>query len=141
MQSPRSKTRAVGTPTSVRLTQEEKDALDLICEEHGIAKRNTAIRALIRAGGGLIETDREVIAAWKTMGMTLAQQGNLLNQLARAANQGGLIWDKKDDQELQELRKSSLKLARMLADFARAAERRAQSKPILERTIKAFADG
>ena len=140
MKSPRSKQAAVGATTSVRFTKEEIEALDLICKTHGIAKKNTAIRVLVRAGGGLIETDKDVVSAWKSMGKTLAQHGNLLNQLARAANQGGLVWDKKDDQELQELRKASLKLAGMLADFADAASRRRQSAPIIDRAIEAFGD-
>ena len=141
MAKPEKKKAPVGKTTSVRFNPEELEALDLICKNFGIPKRNTALRVLVRAGGGLIETDPEVVKSWQLMGKTLVQQGNLLNQIARAANQGGLVWDKKDDEELQEIRRSCQKLARMLADFTIATRRRSRSDRVLDRALKAFSDG
>lgn len=121
---------------SVRLDGEEFAALTQIMAQHNLTKRNTAIRALIRAGGGLLEVDKDVIAAWRTSGRALAQAGNNINQLARVANRGDLLWDAAERSDMRELRKLCLDTARRLRDFAKSASSRSASKATIANAIE-----
>ena len=121
---------------SVRLTNEELSALELITRSHGFSSRNATLRTLIKAGGGLVEADATLIDEWKTTSRNLAQTGNLVNQLARAANRGGIIWDKDSREDFKTLRKQLLEVGILIGNFAKAAKMRTASKPLIDFAMK-----
>ena len=130
------KSRSIG----VRLNTEEFAALEAFKADFDIPTNNLAIRVLIRAAGGLVEPEPEIVAAWRSSGLALALAGSNINQIAKAANSGGVIWDKADDAALLEVRDECRKLAGLLAKFISASKRQRASKPVIARAIATFGE-
>ena len=99
----------------VGLTDAEIEALDLLAKARGVTK-NAALRGALRQAAGMVEVDREVVAALRDVRNEIAAIGRNLNQLAELGNSGRLKWNAGDGRVIAQ--------SLAAADAARAAATR-----------------
>lgn len=125
---------------SVRVTFEENAALLGMMEEHGVRHRNAMIRALIRAGSGLLVADKEQVSAWQSMAGALVQAGNNINQMARLAHRGDLGWGAEERAEMRDLRRQCGALVPVMKGFCDAVQSRTRTRQAIARALKLVAN-
>jgi len=111
---------------SARVTPEENAAFEALARELGLT-RNKALRRLLRRAAGFLEPDEAAIGAWRDMARQLRGVAVNVNQLARNANAGKILWTERDRELMRETGRQSATLARALATFADGAARRAEA--------------
>lgn len=82
------------TTTTIRLTADERAALDAAADAAGLGPSSYARREVMRAVGRTANVHRRPDGLAQAIGGTLGnlgRVGNLLNQLARYAHQGGHV--------------------------------------------------
>lgn len=82
------------TTTTLRLTADERAALDVAAEAAGLGPSSYARRAVVRAVGREARVRRRPDELAQSLGQALGdlgRVGNLLNQLTRHAHSGGRV--------------------------------------------------
>ena len=77
-----------GKSVSARLSPAEGEALEALKERHGFGSNSDALRALVRAASGMLETDPATATGIEAIRAELDEIGVAVNQIALAAGQG-----------------------------------------------------
>ena len=102
-----------------RVTEDEASAVDALVVKHGFKNRSALNRALLRVAAEMLEVDPQIVRAWKDLAKSNVQIGNNLNQMARRANRGELIWSEEDYKMVALAQDNAREVNQFLADYLR----------------------
>lgn len=120
---------------SVRLPTSDIDALSRAARESGVS-RNRFIGILARRGSGVLDPDPKMLDAWRETLRQLVGVATNLNQLARSANRGGVIWKEEDREDVIATAKIVSKLRNDLGAIANAARLNREATVVIARLLK-----
>lgn len=116
---------------TLRLTEEEFQALNGFVAETGAKNRSAALRSLVRAATGFLELRRSEYLDLEGIGGELSAQGRNLNQIARALNRsaimGGAQLKAADRRFLSELRGSFAALEKLVSSALREVRQKGRN--------------
>ena len=116
-------TTTYGSVIQGRVSAEERAAFKALAI--GIeSTESKLLRSLIRAATGFVEIDGEVLGALEGVKRELSAQGKNLNQIARAANRGRVVWSDKDRELVHEMLSNYRDLAGFVEGAINAANRK-----------------
>lgn len=116
-------TTTYGAVVHVRISADEKVAFNALAT--GVeSSESKLLRSLIRSASGFVEMDSETIEALEKVKRELSAQGRNLNQIARAANRGRVVWSDDDKNLVQEMLSNYRQLAGFVEGTINAASRK-----------------
>lgn len=129
---------AGGKGMGVRLSAVEVEALERLKDQHGFGSNSETIRALVRAGAGMLEFDPEAAAKLGEIQHELRKIGVNVNQVAQAANRGRVDLLKSHWQAIHELRSALPEVRRYLQGVV--DEQRRRGTRLFQKFIEAERD-
>ncbi len=116
-----------------RLSDEELAAVEARAQALGMARSTYLRRAAVYFAGGASVEEVEALGFSEAV-RTLRGTANNLNQLARAANRGGLFWDAGDARTVQTVRRETAEILRLYVGFLDVLRARKMAFP--EATVR-----
>ncbi len=127
---------ADSTVFSVRLPSDALAKLDEAWRSLGLRSRNRVIHRLIYRLIGYLDPDPEVVDLWRKH-LSQVQGGyNNLNQIAKSAKKGTVIWTDDDRRDVQNLHRAIVQHRRDLKALITAAQRNREPESVIRRLLQ-----
>lgn len=127
-----------GKSVAVRLSAVEVEALERLKDQYGFGSNSETIRALVRAGAGMLEFDPGSAAKLGEIQHELRKIGVNVNQVAQAANRGRVDLLKSHWQAIHDLRSALPEVRRYLQGVV--DEQRRRGTRLFQKFIEAERD-
>ena len=127
---------ADSTVFSVRLPSDALAKLDEAWHSLGLRSRNRVIQRLIFRAIGYLDPDPEVVDLWRKHLSQIQGGYNNLNQIAKSAKKGTVIWTDDDRRDVQNLHRAIVQHRRDLKALITAAQRNREPESVIRRLLQ-----
>ncbi|WP_170565805.1 hypothetical protein [Ruegeria atlantica] len=121
---------------SVRLPSDAIALLESAVMSLGAKSRNQIIQRLIYKLIGYLDPDPEVVGLWQKHLRQVQGGYTNLNQLAKSAKKGAVIWTDDDRRDVENLHRSIVEMRRDLKALVTAAQRNREPESVIRRLLQ-----
>lgn len=113
----------------IRITQEERAALDHLVSKVQAKSRSEVVRVLLRKAAGMLQPNKEVVTIWRKYHTDNLRIGNNLNQITRRINRGDLVLSEEIGTNFEDCKKH---LKQVNENFLQTLRKLNREAPLLE---------
>ena len=121
---------------NVRLTPKELLGFDAALTRHDIASRAEGLRRLIYASNDLFVPDDELAQQMQGLSASLNRTGNNINQIAKSAKRGTVVWTDDDREDVARLFNEIVAMRDNLDDLIYAAQKNRHPDSAIRRMLR-----